>query len=227
MAAKKRKPTKKQLAALARGRAKMKARRKTRKRAAPKRTRGRKVARRPSRRALGYIREKKTMAKKRRKSTRRRTSARRSGGGRRGGFLSGIEWKDMAGAAAYGYLENQVKEKGDEAILKKVPLFFDGIGYAGCLGLLAHFAGKQIGGAAGSALRHLSKGTLDVAAYKLMRNGELYKDKAAADAALAGDEMGYGALGDDAEVGFTDDPDSVSGDGDGDEVGYGADGPGY
>jgi hypothetical protein len=225
MAARKRKPTKKQLAALARGRAKMKAKRKRVKRAAPKRTRGRKAARRPSRRALGYIREKKTMAKKRRKSTRRRSTRRTGGGGRRGGFLSGIEWKDMAGAAAYGYLENQVKEKPADALLKKVPLFYAGIGYAGCLGLLAHFAGKQMGGAAGAALRHLSKGTLDVAAYKLMRNGELYKDEAAADAALAGDEMGFGALGDDAEVGFTDDPDAVSGDDD--EVGYGADGPGY
>ena len=229
MAKKKRKATKAQLAALARGRATAKRNRrakatgrKSKKRsAAPvayrKKSR-RKAARKP--RARGT----KTMAKKRRKSTRRRT-ARRSGGGRRGGFMSGIEWKDMAGAGAYGWLENQVKEKGDDALLKKVPLFFEGIGYAGCLGILAHFAGKQVGGSVGAALRHLSKGTLDVAAYKLMRAGELYKDKAAADAALAGDEMGFGALGDDAEVGFTDDPSEVSGDDD--EVGYGADGPGY
>lgn len=227
MPKKKRKATAKQLAALARGRAT--AKRNRRAKAGGKKSKKRSVAtathRRKSRRPQRAQKGTRTMPKgKRRKSTRRRT-ARRSGGGRRGGFMSGIEWKDMAGAAAYGWAENQVKEKGDEALLKKVPLFFAGIGYAGCLGILAHFAGKAVGGAAGTALRHLSKGTLDVAAYKLVRNGELYKDDAAANAALAGDEMGYGALGDDAEVGFTDDPSEVSGDDD--EVGYGADGPGY
>lgn len=226
MAKKKRKATKKQLAALARGRAAQK--RKRRAKATRKKTPRRSVASVPYRRKKRTTTKKGTRTMAKRKAPKRRRKAparRRSGGGRRGGLMSGIEWKDMAGAAAYGWMENQVKEKGDEALLKKVPLFFHGIGYAGCLGVLAHFAGKQVGGAAGAALRHLSKGTLDVAAYKLMRNGELYKDEAAATSALAGDgEVGYGAI-EGVEVGFSTDPDEISGDDD--EVGYGADGPGY
>jgi hypothetical protein len=227
MAKRKRKATKKQLAALARGRATMKAKRRAK---AQRKKRPRRavasapVQRRSRKKSTPKKTRRTTMAKRKAPKRRRKAPARRrSGGGRRGGLLSGIEWKDMAGAAAYGWAEG----KDGGALLKKVPVpeFVGGIGYAGVVGLLAHFAGKNVGGTAGKVLRHVSKGTLDVAAYKLAKNGGLF---ATVDASLAGDEVGYGADGmEGVEVGFTTDPDEVSGDEDGNEVGYGADGAGY
>lgn len=224
MAKKKRKATAKQLAALARGRAAQK--RKRRAKATRKKTPRRSVATAPHRRKKRTTTKKGTRTMAKRKAPKRRRKAparRRSGGGRRGGLMSGIEWKDMAGAAAYGWAEG----KDGGALVKKVPVpeFAAGIGYAGVIGLLAHFAGKQVGGTAGKVLRHVSKGTLDVAAYKLAKNGGLF---ASADASLAGDdgEVGFGAdTINGVEVGFSTDPDEISGDDD--EVGYGADGPGY
>jgi len=128
--------------------------------------------------------------------------------------MSGIPYMDMAGAGAYGWLEKQVAEKGDEAWLKKAPLFFEGIGYAGCTAILAHIIGKNVGGTIGKAARHYAAGTFNVAAYKLMKNGKLYESKEEAEAALAGD--GDDDLGADDE--FT------IGVGDDDDLGYGADG---
>lgn len=166
---------------------------------------------------------KRTMAAKKRRRRaapkKRRSSSRRGGGGR-GGLMSGIEWMDMGGAGAYGLLEKQVAEKGDEAYLKKVPLFFEGIGYAGCSAILAHIIGKNVGGIVGKAARHYARGTFSVAAYKLAKNGKLYESKAEAEAALAGDDDDLGADDDEFAVGLDDD--EVSGDDD--EVGYGADG---
>lgn len=170
------------------------------------------------RKALGYRKET-TMAKKKKRAT---SKKRRRGGGRRAsGFFAGVEWMDMAGAAAYGLAEKQVGEKGDQALLKKLPLFYEGIGYAGCSAILAHFAGKQLGGTIGKALRHYAKGTFDVAAYKLAKHGKLYASKDEADAALAGDDdLGY-----DDDLGADDDEIGIELEGDeGDEVGYGADG---
>ena len=161
------------------------------------------------------------MAAKKRKS--RKKGTRRRGGGR-GGFMSGIEWGDMAGAGAYGWLERQVShppsgKSADDAILKKVPLFFEGIGYAGCSAILAHFIGKQLGGTAGKVARHYAKGAFDVAAYKLAKNGGLYQSKAEAEAALAGD--GDDMSGDD-DIGYDLEGDEdIGGD---DDIGYGADG---
>lgn len=156
---------------------------------------------------------KKTMAKKRRRRAapkKRRGGTRR--GGSRGGLMSGIEWMDMGGAGAYGLLEKQVAEKGDEAYLKKVPLFFEGIGYAGCSAVLAHIIGKNVGGIVGKAARHYARGTFAVAAYKLAKHGKLY-EAGEADAALAGDDDDLGA-----------DDEFTIGVGDDDDLGYGADG---
>lgn len=175
------------------------------------------------RKALGYHKER-PMAKKRKS---RKKGTRRRGGGR-GGIMSGIEWGDMAGAGAYGWLERQVSKpapgkSADDALLKKVPLFFEGIGYAGCSAILAHFIGKNLGGMAGKVARHYARGAFDVAAYKLAKNGGLYQSKAEAEAALAGDgddDIGWddeAMSGDDEEIG-------IELEGDEDEVGYGADG---
>lgn len=165
------------------------------------------------RKALGYTKEQ-TMAAKKKKKGSKKGSRRRSGARN---IMSGFEWENMLGAAAYGAAERQVATKGDEAILKKVPLFYDGIGYAGCLGILAHIIGKNVGGIVGKAARHLAAGTLDVAAYKLAKNGKLYESKAEAEAALAGYEDDDLSGDDDEEVGW--DMEGID-----DEVGYGADG---
>lgn len=173
------------------------------------------------RKSLGYRKEKPMAAKKRRRRAapkRRRSSSRRSGGGGGRGILSGIPYMDMAGAGAYGWLEKQVGEKGDEAWLKKVPLFFDGIGYAGCSAILAHIVGKNVGGTLGKAARHYANGTFNIAAYKLMKNGKLYESKAEAEAALAGDDD---LSGDDEFTIGVDDDDLGADD---DDLGYGADG---
>lgn len=170
------------------------------------------------RKALGYHKETK-MAKRRRKSSRK--GRRRVGGGGGRGILSGIDYKNMAGAGAYGWLEKQASAGGDAAYLKKVPLFFEGIGYAGCTAILAHIIGKNVGGTVGKLARHFAAGTFDVAAYKLAKNGKLYESKEEAEAALAGDEIDD--VGYDDEVGIElEGDDEISGDDD--EVGYGADG---
>lgn len=132
------------------------------KRAAPKKKRARLTNR--ARKALGYHKERKTMATK--KKGKKKGGGRRRGGGR--GLMSGIEFMDMAGAGAYGWLEKQATTAGDEAYIKKVPLFFEGIGYAGCSAILAHVISKNVGGALGKAARHYAKGVFDVAAYKLI-----------------------------------------------------------
>lgn len=166
------------------------------------------------RKRLGYTKER-TVAK----AKKRRSTKKRRGGGRRrsgGGLMGGLDFKGMIGAGAYGMLEKQVAEKGEEAILKKVPLFFDGIGYAGCAGIIAHIIGRNVGGVVGQAARHFSDGTLKVAAYKLAKNGKLYESKAEAEAALAGDDD----LSGDDEIGFELEGDELGDD----EVGYGADG---
>lgn len=206
----KRKLTAKQIAAGFGGKRRRKAARSHKRKSKPLTARKRK--------ALGYHKERPMAAKKksRKKGTRRR-------GGGRSGFMSGIEWGDMAGAGAYGWLERQVShppsgKSADDAILKKVPLFFEGIGYAGCSAILAHFIGKQLGGTAGKVARHYAKGAFDVAAYKLAKNGGLYQSKAEAEAALAGD--GDDMSGDD-DIGYDLEGDDVAGD---DDVGYGADG---
>lgn len=206
----KRKLTAKQIAAGFGGKRRRKAARSHKRKSKPLTARKRK--------ALGYHKERPMAAKKksRKKGTRRR-------GGGRGGFMSGIEWGDMAGAGAYGWMERQVShppsgKSADDAILKKVPLFFEGIGYAGCSAILAHFIGKQLGGTAGKVARHYAKGAFDVAAYKLAKNGGLYQSKAEAEAALAGD--GDDMSGDD-DIGYDLEGDDVAGD---DDVGYGADG---
>lgn len=181
----------------------------------------RRKARKPrtdrERKALGYRKEKRrTMATKKRRrraAPRKRRTSRRSGGGGGRGMLSGIPYMDMAGAGAYGWLEKQVAEKGDEAYLKKVPLFFEGIGYAGCSAILAHILGKNVGGTLGKAARHYANGTFNIAAYKLMKNGKLYESKEEAEAALAGDDDDLGA-----------DDEFTIGVGDDDDLGYGADG---
>lgn len=164
-------------------------------------------------------------AKKRRRRAapkKRRSGGRRSGGGR-GGLLSGIEWMDMAGAASYGWLEKQAvganTATGETPYLSKVPLFFHGIGYAGCSAILAHIIGKNVGGTVGKVARHYARGTFDVAAYKLAKNGGLYESEEAAKTALAGDDDDLSG-DDEFEVGLDDD--EVSGDDD--EMGYGADG---
>lgn len=202
----KRQPTKKQLAALARGRAKRRKKRTER-----------------ERRALGYRRERKaTMARKkkrasaprrRRSAPRRRRVSRRGGGG---GVFGGIEWKSMAGAAAYGFLERQAVEKKDEALLRKMPLFAPQVGYAGCSAIAAHFLGKQVGGTIGGLLRAYARGTFDVAAYKLARHGKLYENESDALEALT-------SLSGDDDMGW-DDPDEVGIELEGDDIGYGADG---
>jgi hypothetical protein len=170
------------------------------------------------RKALGYHKER-TVAKKKKGGAKKR----RGGSRRGGGILSGIDWMDMAGAGAYGWLERQVSKppagkSADDALLKKVPLFFEGIGYAGCSAILAHFIGKNLGGTVGKMARHYAKGTFDIAAYKLAKNGGLYTSKAEAEAALAGDEDMSG----DDDIGYDlEGDDDISGD---DDVGYGADG---
>lgn len=172
------------------------------------------------RRSLGYRKENTMAAKKRRRraAPRKRRTSRRSGGGGGRGILSGIPYMDMAGAGAYGWLEKQVAEKGDEAWLKKTPLFFEGIGYAGCSAILAHIVGKNVGGTLGKAARHYANGTFNIAAYKLMKNGKLYESKAEAEAALAGDDD----LGADDEFTIGVDDDDLGADDD--DLGYGADG---
>lgn len=167
------------------------------------------------RKRLGYRKERTVATRKKRKGGAKR---RRGGGGRRGGIMSGIEWADMAGAGAYGWLEKQAVEKGEEGYLRKVPLFFEGIGYAGCSAILAHIISKNVGGTIGKVAKHYAHGAFDVAAYKLAKNGKLYEDKAAAEAALAGDDD----LGADDDLG--DDEIGIDLEGDDDEVGYGADG---
>lgn len=213
--AKRRKLTAAQRKVALRNLAKARAARKTK-------TSGRKPRKRRTdreRKSLGYRKEKTMAAKKRRRraAPKRRRSSRRSGGGGGRGILSGIPYMDMAGAGAYGWLEKQVAEKGDEAWLKKTPLFFDGIGYAGCSAILAHIIGKNVGGTIGKAARHYAAGTFNVAAYKLMKNGKLYESAAEAEAALAGDDLG---ADDEFTIGVDDDDLGA----DDDDLGYGADG---
>lgn len=107
----------------------------------------------------------------RRRAAPRRSYRRRSGG--TGGMLPPKDdLLDIGGAAVYGYLE-KAAVKDPKHFLASIPKPVDALGYTGNVALMAWIAYKI---SKNKYVGHIAKGTLAVAAYKLGRRGESYKE---------------------------------------------------
>lgn len=176
------------------------------------------------------------MAKRRRKRTHRRTRTRtrtrtvtryrtraparrrRRRGGSRGGGHSLMppkhELYDMAGAAAYGFLEGEAK-KDANFFLNKLPKPITPLGYAGNVAIAARLANHFF--VRSPLLGSFARGVACVAAYQIARQGKLFDNSEAVptisgdDDDIAGelDDSMMGALAAEGEGIYGDDDDDI------------------